>query len=244
MLPDPLVGSGGGGGSGNGNGNGNGNVVNSTNIGTNATDVSGSVGSGVSDVLGTANANCEPRKTTTTATDNDNHNDSKPLITGGSPVTAAASSETHMPLGKAAETLSTMDAPPSPPPMAAATMDFGADTNGFTPAAYAGSKMWFSDVAPPAKAATAATAAGPAATPATPPLPQPPVMMSKAHRNAFKSLKKPPQPHMCIRDRSTDGEELFINVMSWSRIMMPSSPEDPIPLYGGMKVGVVNLEIG
>lgn len=61
-------------------------------------------------------------------------------------------------------------------------------------------------------------------------------MQSRAHRNAFKSLKKPPQPHMCIRERSADGEELFINVMSWTRIMMPASPDDPIPLYGGMKV--------
>lgn len=62
---------------------------------------------------------------------------------------------------------------------------------------------------------------------------------SRAHRNAFKSLKKPPQPHMCIRERNADGEELFINVMSWTRIMMPASPEDPIPLYGGMKVSPI-----
>lgn len=60
----------------------------------------------------------------------------------------------------------------------------------------------------------------------------------KSNKNLFKSLKKPPQPHMCIRERTTNGEELFINVMSWTRIMMPNSPDDPIPLYGGMKVSV------
>lgn len=65
---------------------------------------------------------------------------------------------------------------------------------------------------------------------------------SRSHRNAFKSLKKPPQPHMCIRERNADGEELFINVMSWTRIMMPASPEDPIPLYGGMKVSPIKRE--
>lgn len=53
---------------------------------------------------------------------------------------------------------------------------------------------------------------------------------------AFRHFKNPPQPHMCIRDHTVDGEELFINVMSWTRIVMPQNADDPIPLYGGMKV--------
>uniref|UniRef100_A0A1B0CUY1 PIH1 N-terminal domain-containing protein n=1 Tax=Lutzomyia longipalpis TaxID=7200 RepID=A0A1B0CUY1_LUTLO len=56
------------------------------------------------------------------------------------------------------------------------------------------------------------------------------------HSRAFRNFKNPPQPRMCIRDTTIDGEELFINVMSWSRIVMPSNPSDPIPLYGGMRV--------
>ncbi len=53
---------------------------------------------------------------------------------------------------------------------------------------------------------------------------------------AFRHFKNPPQPHMCIRDHTIDGHELFINVMSWTRIVMPQNSDDPIPLYGGMKV--------
>lgn len=53
---------------------------------------------------------------------------------------------------------------------------------------------------------------------------------------AFRHFKNPPQPHMCIRDTNRAGEELFINVMSWTRIVMPMSADDPIPLYGGMRV--------
>lgn len=53
---------------------------------------------------------------------------------------------------------------------------------------------------------------------------------------AFRHFKNPPQPHMCIKDHTIDGHELFINVMSWTRIVMPQNSDDPIPLYGGMKV--------
>ncbi|XP_031640474.1 uncharacterized protein LOC116352208 isoform X2 [Contarinia nasturtii] len=53
---------------------------------------------------------------------------------------------------------------------------------------------------------------------------------------AFRHFKNPPQPHMCIKDRTDDGQELFINVMSWTKICMPHSETDPIPLWGGMKV--------
>lgn len=52
----------------------------------------------------------------------------------------------------------------------------------------------------------------------------------------FRHFKNPPQPHMCIRDHTDDGQELFINVMSWTKICMPHSANDPIPLYGGMRV--------
>lgn len=57
------------------------------------------------------------------------------------------------------------------------------------------------------------------------------------HSRAFRNFKNPPQPHMCIRDMTADGElEVLINVMSWTRIVKPQTPNDPIPLYGGMRV--------
>lgn len=59
------------------------------------------------------------------------------------------------------------------------------------------------------------------------------------HSRAFRHFKNPPQPHMCIKDRTDDGQELFINVMSWTKICMPHSDTDPIPLYGGMRVSII-----
>lgn len=57
------------------------------------------------------------------------------------------------------------------------------------------------------------------------------------HSKAFRNFKNPPQPHMCIRDMTAEGdEEVLINVMSWTRIVKPQTPNDPIPLYGGMRV--------
>lgn len=56
---------------------------------------------------------------------------------------------------------------------------------------------------------------------------------------AFRNFKNPPQPHMCIKDSNEAGQELYINVMSWTRIVMPTSSEDPIPLYGGMRVSIL-----
>lgn len=42
---------------------------------------------------------------------------------------------------------------------------------------------------------------------------------------------------MCIRDMTAEGDqEVLINVMSWTRIVKPQTPNDPIPLYGGMRV--------
>ncbi|XP_054086293.1 uncharacterized protein LOC105213027 isoform X2 [Zeugodacus cucurbitae] len=59
---------------------------------------------------------------------------------------------------------------------------------------------------------------------------------SYRHSRAYRHFKNPPQPHMCIRTTSESGEELFINVLSWTRIVIPQEPTDPIPLYGGMRV--------
>ncbi|XP_017480141.1 PREDICTED: uncharacterized protein LOC108369535 isoform X1 [Rhagoletis zephyria] len=59
---------------------------------------------------------------------------------------------------------------------------------------------------------------------------------SYRHSRAYRHFKNPPQPHMCIRTTTEAGEELFINVLSWTRIVIPQEPTDPIPLYGGMRV--------
>lgn len=45
---------------------------------------------------------------------------------------------------------------------------------------------------------------------------------------------------MCIKEKTIDGKEVFINVLSWTRIANPDNPDAPIPLYGGMKVGKVS----
>lgn len=62
---------------------------------------------------------------------------------------------------------------------------------------------------------------------------------SYRHSRAYRHFKNPPQPHMCIRTTTESGEELFINVLSWTRIVIPQEPSDPIPLYGGMRVSNV-----
>lgn len=51
-----------------------------------------------------------------------------------------------------------------------------------------------------------------------------------------KHFKNPPQPHMCIQSSTDRGEDIFINVLSWTRIVEPKDISDPIPLYGGMRV--------
>ncbi|CAD7004518.1 uncharacterized protein LOC101453502 [Ceratitis capitata] len=65
---------------------------------------------------------------------------------------------------------------------------------------------------------------------------QSPPPHSYRHSRAYRHFKNPPQPHMCIRTTTESGEELFINVLSWTRIVIPQEPTDPIPLYGGMRV--------
>lgn len=61
---------------------------------------------------------------------------------------------------------------------------------------------------------------------------------NQCHRRfrASRNFKNPPQPHMCIREKTIDGQELFINVLSWNRIADPTDKNSPIPLFGGMKV--------
>lgn len=51
-----------------------------------------------------------------------------------------------------------------------------------------------------------------------------------------RHFKNPPQPHMCIQANTENGENVFINVLSWTRIVEPKDIADPIPLYGGMRV--------
>lgn len=65
---------------------------------------------------------------------------------------------------------------------------------------------------------------------------RPPQIMRPSR--ASRHFKNPPQPHMCIKDYTHDGQELFINVMSWTKICMPQNASDPIPLYGGMRVNI------
>jgi len=64
---------------------------------------------------------------------------------------------------------------------------------------------------------------------------------SYRHSRAYRHFKNPPQPHMCIRTTTETGEELFINVLSWTRIVIPQEPSDPIPLYGGMRVSFMTV---
>lgn len=55
-------------------------------------------------------------------------------------------------------------------------------------------------------------------------------------RSRTRNFENPPQPHMCIKEKTIEGHEIFINVMSWTRIVNPNNAEAPIPLYGGMRV--------
>ncbi|XP_067015362.2 uncharacterized protein [Anabrus simplex] len=67
-------------------------------------------------------------------------------------------------------------------------------------------------------------------------------------RNGARYFRNPPQPHMCIQDYIEGCDQLcFINVLSWVKISTPRRPEDPIPLYGGMRVpysGSAALTVG
>ncbi|XP_070492022.1 E3 ubiquitin-protein ligase cblA [Chironomus tepperi] len=65
-------------------------------------------------------------------------------------------------------------------------------------------------------------------------------IMNKRHRSA-KSFKSPPQPKFCIKESLSDGsKDVFINVLSYSRIANQLSEFDPVPLYGGMQIRSFN----
>lgn len=53
-------------------------------------------------------------------------------------------------------------------------------------------------------------------------------IMNKRHRSAAKSFKSPPQPKFCIKENLIDGREVFINVLSYSRIANQLSEFDPV----------------
>jgi len=53
-------------------------------------------------------------------------------------------------------------------------------------------------------------------------------IMNKRHRSAAAKFKNPPQPKFCIREQLLDGREIFINVLSYSRIANQISEFDPV----------------
>lgn len=55
-------------------------------------------------------------------------------------------------------------------------------------------------------------------------------IMSKRHRSAKSQFKNPPQPKFCIKEKTLDGRELFINVLSYSRIANQLSEFDPVSM--------------
>ncbi|KAK3924765.1 PIH1 domain-containing protein 2 [Frankliniella fusca] len=68
-------------------------------------------------------------------------------------------------------------------------------------------------------------------------LPPWPRSRSSERSRGSKTFRNPPQPHMCIQDYLEGSQEpCYINVLSWEKIALPSTPEDYIPLYGGMQV--------
>lgn len=55
-------------------------------------------------------------------------------------------------------------------------------------------------------------------------------IMNKRHRSAKSQFKNPPQPKFVVRERTTDGRELLINVLSYSRIAAQLSEFDPVSI--------------
>lgn len=53
-------------------------------------------------------------------------------------------------------------------------------------------------------------------------------IMNKRHRSAKSQFKNPPQPKFCIKEKTIDGRELYINVLSYSRIANQLSEFDPV----------------
>lgn len=53
-------------------------------------------------------------------------------------------------------------------------------------------------------------------------------MLNKRHRSAKSQFKNPPQPKFCIKEQTIEGRELFINVLTYSRIANQLSEFDPV----------------
>lgn len=53
-------------------------------------------------------------------------------------------------------------------------------------------------------------------------------IMNKRHRSAKSQFKNPPQPKFCIKERTVDGREIYINILSYSRIAAQLSEFDPV----------------
>jgi transposase len=53
-------------------------------------------------------------------------------------------------------------------------------------------------------------------------------IMNKRQRSAAKSFKSPPQPKFCIKESLVDGRDVFINVLTYSRIANQLSEFDPV----------------
>lgn len=54
------------------------------------------------------------------------------------------------------------------------------------------------------------------------------MLMNKRHRSAKSNFKNPPQPRFCIKEKTLDGRDLYINVLSYSRIASQLSEFDPV----------------
>lgn len=69
-------------------------------------------------------------------------------------------------------------------------------------------------------------------------LPKTPTKITQSRNSrSVRGLKRPqPQPHVCVLDKTTDGRLVFINVLSWTKIIKPKHPLEPIPLFGGVRV--------
>lgn len=55
-------------------------------------------------------------------------------------------------------------------------------------------------------------------------------IMNKRHRSAKGAFKNPPQPKFCIKERTmgTDAKDIYINVLSYSRIAAQININDPV----------------
>lgn len=53
-------------------------------------------------------------------------------------------------------------------------------------------------------------------------------IMNKRHRSTKSQFKNPPQPKFCIKEKSLDGREIYINILSYSRIAAQLSEFDPV----------------